>query len=254
MAEKDGGTGGEGGASGNGGTDGGDGGGAGAVMHDIVIDGETVQVSLDDLKSGHLRQSDYTKKTTAVAVKEKAMDKHIEDRATELFLQAQADSRGSEDGGEGEGGDNGSEGEKGADQRETKLQARMEKLESSNQSARDEQTNRETDKEISGILEGLRKEFPLADDRIIRIRVHAEMQDHDDVEQTFKRIASEEHNKMKKRDLDNIDSYIKTKKMPHSSGETGKSATGVGGKEVKPPQTFAEARAASRARIAPGSD
>ena len=232
-----------------GGSAGGASGDAGAQTFDVVVDGETVQVSREDLVGGYLRQSDYTKKTTALSEREKAMDKHIEDKATELYLQAQAESR--ENGGDGGGDNDQGQAKDGSEdtQRESKLNGRLEKLEQSNLEARQEEENRETDGEIAGIMEGIKKKYPLADERLIKLRVHEEIQDHDDVQQVFDRIASEEHEGIKKRDLSTIDEYIKTKRTPHASGETGSSTSGVGGKTPKPPMTFEEARASARERL-----
>lgn len=229
---------GTGGGEGTGEGGGGAGEGGTTTEFDVVVDGETVKVPLAELTGGYLRQKDYTKKTTELSERKGSMDKHIEDRATELYLQAQA--KGEEGGGEGEEG--GGEGEGELTDKEKKFQARVEKLEKSNQSAREERQNVETDKEISGIIKGLKKDFPLADERLIRLRVHAELEDGDNVQQVFERIAKEEHEGIKKRDVDNINEYIKTKRVPHSSGESGGSGSGMGGKTVDPPKTFKEAK------------
>ena len=57
--------------------------------HTIKVDGEEVEVTLDELKSGYSRQSDYTKKTQEIAEYRKQADAMIQQAQQEVYQTQQ---------------------------------------------------------------------------------------------------------------------------------------------------------------------
>src|SRR3990167_2798503 len=56
--------------------------------YDVVINGETKSVSLEDLRNGYMMQSDYTRKTQELSDQRKQLDTLVEQKATELYMKA----------------------------------------------------------------------------------------------------------------------------------------------------------------------
>src|SRR3990170_1027524 len=97
-------------------------------MFEVEVGGEKRNVALDDLRKGYMMQEDYTKKTQELASKRKEVDALVEQRATELYLQALNEEKSEAGEGRSKADEGGNDPEKGQN---SELLMRLEKLEHS---------------------------------------------------------------------------------------------------------------------------
>ena len=218
-------------------------------VFDVTVNGEKKQVGVAELISGYQQNDSYTQKSQKLAEKERGLDQWIEDKATELYLEAL--KNGNKEGSNGEGGSGGSssEGEESSDSE--KLSAKISELEKRLSDSEQSELNKGTDAELEGIVSGLKDKYKNADMDKVQIRFHNEAKDHEDVNEVFERIAKEENDNSEKNRQAIIDAYIKAKtEHPFASGETGHSVgTGDGNKPPTPLKTFDEARERAEKRF-----
>jgi hypothetical protein len=204
--------------------------------YEVEVNGQKTSVTLDDLRKGFMMQSDYTKKTQELSEQKKRHDALIEEKATELYMQALEESERENAGGKKD------EKEENKTQ-DSELREKVEKLErlafESQQATEEEKYSTMLGK----TMEGLSKKYPNMDREKVMLRFYRESTETEDSQSQFEKFAKESNDENKSSRQKIIDEYLAEKTNPkHKLGEGGSSGMSGGANDKKPPKTFEEAK------------
>lgn len=228
--------------------------GAQPQTYEVTIGGEKKNVTLDDLQKSYMMQEDYTRKTQKLSDDRKSLDTLVDEKATQLHLEAlaQMEAEGKLPLGKekaaapsGEGTIEG-EGKDDVGGRIAKLEKAILQQGENHQTAEHDRFFDGAERELSGKYEVVKN--PKEWREILMIFSDTFTEDQNPME-VLEHITKEVQAEFEKTRQGWIDNYVKSKTSTKSKiGETGATGSPVGENKT-PPQTLKEARERMEARL-----